>query len=385
MTFLPRHDLFSARDSGPRLSPSMFREPFRQLPGGSARPAIPAFGRAALAPLALGLTLLALAGCQSDEITKYRVPREQAALTRLLGAVIPRGEKTWFVKLSGPEEAVKEQEGSFEQFVKSIRFPAKGEPPITWKAPEGWTRQAGEKPLRFATFEVGPRDHPLEVTVSAFGGSVLANVNRWRGQLGLPDVDERGLADIAHDVDLDGAKATLVSLTGRGPGKMALKQQATDERPRRPEPVLVRPKLGYKVPEGWKELPARGFRVAAFDVADGDQRAEVTVIPLPRQGLLDNVNRWRDQLGLAPIDAEQLKQDVQQLKAAGGEAPYVDLLGPEKAAGPRLRLLAVPLDRGEQTWFFKMYGHAELVGRQKAAFESFVASVRFPGGGGNER
>jgi hypothetical protein len=34
------------------------------------------------------------------------------------------------------------------------------------------------------------------------------------------------------------------------------------------------------------------------------------------------------------------------------------------------------------TWFIKMRGPADLVGRQLAAFEAFLKSVRFDGGTG---
>ena len=36
--------------------------------------------------------------------------------------------------------------------------------------------------------------------------------------------------------------------------------------------------------------------------------------------------------------------------------------------------------RGDQSIFFKMKGSAELVGKQKPAFEAFLKSVKFAGG-----
>jgi hypothetical protein len=136
--------------------------------------------------------------------------------------------------------------------------------------------------------------------------------------------------------------------------------------------------LTYSAPKAWKELPAKGFRVAAFEISEGGQKAEVTVIPLGGQAgtLLANVNRWREQLGLSRIDAEQLQKEMRTLKVAGIGAPYLDLSGPENR-GQRLRILAVSVPHGGQTWFFKMTGQAEVVGRERDNFEAFVASVRF--------
>ena len=367
----------------------MFRFPFRPLPGGCDRPAPTPAARKALAALAAGLAVAAVAGCHSDEITRYRVPREEKSIHRLLGAIIPHDDKVWFVKLDGPDEAVKGQQGPFEGFVKSVHFPAGGQPALAWKAPEGWKEVKSNKADRVATFEVGPPEHPLEVAVTAFPkvgqmGSVLANVNRWRGQLGLPEIAEDELPKTTRQLKLDGAEATVVDLAGSGPGRMALRRQPVEDRPHARERALERPRLTYKTPPGWKEMPGGGFRLAAFRVTEGDESAVVTVIPLAGAAgdLLGNVNRWRKEVELPPVGAADLDREVQHLKAAGADAQYVDVTG--EKAGKRQRILVAFLPREGQTWFFKMTGPADLVGRQKAAFEAFVASVQF-GGGGNDQ
>jgi hypothetical protein len=336
------------------------------------------------------LVVLGLAGCHRDEITSYRAARIEKPAevekphSRFLGAIIPHEDRTWFVKLMGPEDVVKEQAEPFEQFVKSIRFQGQGEKPITWTAPAGWREAAGSKAGRYATFHVGPKDQPLELTVTALGkeglaGDVLANVNRWRGQLGLKEITQDEIAKETRKVELDGAVATLVDITGADDAKMGQRPPFAGKLPVPPAQAA----LVYKSPPGWHELPAKGFRVAAFLVAEGDQHADVTVIPFPGDvgGLLANVNRWRNELGLAKIDSDQLK-DVSHLKVAGADSPYVDLVGPE-AGGRRLRTLAVSVPHAGRTWFFKMHGPADLVGKQKTAFEAFVASVQFPAGAGS--
>src|SRR5438094_98141 len=52
------------------------------------------------------LALAALAGCQPEAITTYRVPHVQKAPPRLLGAIAPVGESVWFLKLTGPAPEV---------------------------------------------------------------------------------------------------------------------------------------------------------------------------------------------------------------------------------------------------------------------------------------
>jgi hypothetical protein len=46
------------------------------------------------------------------------------------------------------------------------------------------------------------------------GGGLLANVNRWRGQLGLGAIGENDLPQLAQSLDVPGGKATLVDFAG---------------------------------------------------------------------------------------------------------------------------------------------------------------------------
>jgi hypothetical protein len=140
----------------------------------------------------------------------------------------------------------------------------------------------------------------------------------------------------------------------------------------------------YDTPEGWKEIPdPKGVRIALFEVADGVVEAGITMFPGAAGGLLANINRWRGQLQLKPIDEQQLGNEVRPLEVAGSAASYVDLTGPKAPGRPPQRLLGVVLPRGEQTWFFTMKGPADLVEKQKPSFEAFLKSVRFEAGKGS--
>lgn len=336
----------------------------------------------ALGGVLAGWFLISLPGCRQETVTSYRVPR--TSQERLLGAIVPHADKVWFLKVRGPDEIIQQVAPQVEQFLASLEFVDQKEPPLRWQVPPGW-RVGENKPGRLATFLVGPEKQPLELTVLGLprqgqADSVLANVNRWRGQLGLPPVEEDELKALTQTVRLrNGETATLVNLLGPSVEQLARWQQPVEERPvKSPVSRSVR-RLSYQTPAGWQEMPAEGFRIAAFRVVEGNQHAEITVIPLPGTagGLLDNVNRWRQQLGLPPLaNPEALEKEIRYLEVAGVKSPYVDLTGPEKAGGQQ-RTLAVAVPRPQQTWFFKMTGDADLVGRQKAAFESFVASVHF--------
>jgi hypothetical protein len=45
---------------------------------------------------------------------------------RTLGVILPKGDKTWFIKFRGPAALVGQQQANFEAFVRSVRFGAGG-------------------------------------------------------------------------------------------------------------------------------------------------------------------------------------------------------------------------------------------------------------------
>ncbi len=336
--------------------------------------------------LALGASLATLAiGCQKDtEIRHYQVPRADKAPPnwRLLGAMIPREDKVWFFRLEGPTKEIVGLKAAFDGFMKSIRFTKKDEEnPITWTLPANWEQQPGDKKFRYATLRITTKEGRLDMTVIPLpreGGadSVLRNLIRWRDQLGLDPIPETELGQNAQTIEVQGVPVTLFDITGFQVARRPMFAAGPKENSapaREPAP------LTYQTPPGWKKGPAKSMRLATFVVAENNQQAEVTIIPLGKQAgsLLDNVNRWRGEVNLKPTSAARLADDARPLTVAGVPAHFVDLIGPSQ------RTLAVMLARGDSTWFFKMKGPADLVGRQKSAFEQFMKSVKFSEEQGN--
>jgi hypothetical protein len=84
---------------------------------------------------------------------------------------------------------------------------------ISWELPDGWTQQQGNSPLRFAEIDTGDS---LVLVVSRFPGDVggtLANVNRWRAQLGLKPISQQELGKVTQRVETGSGPALLVDLT----------------------------------------------------------------------------------------------------------------------------------------------------------------------------
>ncbi|MBL9085642.1 MAG: hypothetical protein JNM10_00735, partial [Planctomycetia bacterium] len=85
--------------------------------------------------------------------------------------------------------------------------------PWTYEVPRTWTPVESDAPGRIATFRVGPAADALEVALSSAGGTLAANVDRWRAQMGLPPEGEAGLPALPRKPFL-GRDAVLVDLRG---------------------------------------------------------------------------------------------------------------------------------------------------------------------------
>lgn len=85
-----------------------------------------------------------------------------------------------------------------------------------WTPPSGWAR-GPEKAMREITYLVGGGEAECYVTLlGGSGGGMLANINRWCGQMGQPPFREADVASMVQ-VDMLGTKATIVELE-RGSG-----------------------------------------------------------------------------------------------------------------------------------------------------------------------
>jgi hypothetical protein len=86
-----------------------------------------------------------------------------------------------------------------------------------WAAlPAGWT-VGPENSMRKATWIVtGPNDSKAEIAVTVFPGSVgglTANVNRWRGQIGLPPASPDDIAASAKSTKVSGLDSQRFVMT----------------------------------------------------------------------------------------------------------------------------------------------------------------------------
>lgn len=142
---------------------------------------------ARLAPLFLVFAII-FAGCGRDEVTSYRVPKETSlAVPGLNAPATPEG-------------------GGM----------------LTWNAPDHWN-DLGATGMRRGSFAIeGENGQTADLSVIAFPGNVgglAANVNRWRGQVGLPALTPAEIDASVEHTDTAHFHIDIVTMTGQSNGE----------------------------------------------------------------------------------------------------------------------------------------------------------------------
>ena len=84
---------------------------------------------------------------------------------------------------------------------------------LAWKDPAGWKREAGSG-MRVATYALPDGAECSVISLPGAAGGDLANVNRWRGQMGINEV--ASLQGLATSVKTPIGASTLVDFEGAG-------------------------------------------------------------------------------------------------------------------------------------------------------------------------
>ena len=351
----------------------------------------------------LGVVAILLAGCdRKSEIKVYRI-----AKAPLEESTTPPGD-------SMPTNA------------PSPMLPA-GMAPMSaggsTAVPPNWQPQPPSQ-MRQASFLVkGPKGEVVDISLVTLGASasnVLDNVNRWLGQLGQPPITPEKLAQKAEHLTTALGDVAIVDLAGlpkeadpakdgrivaamvagnngtmffkmRGNAELTEAQKGDfikwvaavcngqqDSKPTSaaavPSQDTTAPKLSWKTPEGWTEVPPSSMRYASFNAADANGgKVDISVVTFPGDGGsdADNVNRWRRQIGLEPVDDKAISSMVVPVKSGNGEFSSLDMMSGDS------RVIAAWTRRDGRSWFFKMSGPKPALENEKAKFFDFVRSIDF--------
>ena len=394
-----------------------------------------------------GLFALALASCKQDkEIKVYRVAKETPAASADphtgMPGMMPGGAMPGPVDSADPHAGVPGMGGGSgdpHAGLTAEQLAAAGaamqqtqaftdSPPSHWKKLPPSAMLLGKYQIE------GPEGATVDVTFSTLRsapGGLLANINRWRGQLGQePFADDAALKANSRMVPSGFGEAVFIDIEGlidnadpkkdgrligaiaeSGPSAWFFKLRGNDalaaaERENfirwvesvkpaevskvpmhgtAPEAAVTPPvssaavpagdgSVTWQLPDGWTPVKGSSARYATISITGADgAKGELAVTHFPGDvgGDLANVNRWRSQIGLEPIDEAALATSVTQVAAGPKTIKVID------ATGPQNRCAAGWTAHGGETWFFKFTGPDALVGAEKAKFTAFLESIRF--------
>jgi hypothetical protein len=92
------------------------------------------------------------------------------------------------------------------------------------------------------------------------------------------------------------------------------------------------------------------------------------------------LNRWRGEVGLAPIKPEELESKVHKIEVSGSPSDYLEAIpdasAPAESQAKEATIAAI-VPSGGKVWFFKLRGDRDLVVAQQESFKNFLKSVRF--------
>lgn len=130
--------------------------------------------------------------------------------------------------------------------------------------------------------------------------------------------------------------------------------------------------ISYQTPDSWTEFPPSSIRKANFkiDNASGTAEVSVTVFPGDVGGTLANINRWRQQISLSPIDQASLKENISPIIISNHQGYFTKLEGNTES------ILGGILPFHGSTWFIKMQGDILVIEEEVDTFKSFLSSIR---------
>ena len=148
--------------------------------------------------------LLGFVACEQAEPTSYLIPKEDRTVT--VPAPAADSAKT---KASAPTN------GSM-RILPGMQAAADEAGGVTYTVPEGW-EDLPASGIRKANLKVSDESGTAELTVLVFPGDVggrLANINRWRGQLGLDDATPEDLSKFTESYSISQHPGLYVRLEG---------------------------------------------------------------------------------------------------------------------------------------------------------------------------
>ena len=333
--------------------------------------------------------------------------------------------KVYRVSKAPLEESTPQQQDAMPTNTAAPRMPGAVAPTAATAVttPPNWEPQPLSQ-MRQAGFLVkGDKGAVADISFVSLGtaaGNALDNVNRWLDQLGQPPITEEKLGDIAQRLRTSLGDVIIVDLAGlpkdadpardgriiaamatTGNSTLFFKMRGNADLTEAQKGDFIKwvaavcnaqteiglaqtaaippresglPQIKWKTPESWTEVSPSSMRYASFSAsAENGDKIDISVVTFPGEGGSDpdNVNRWRGQIGLPPLDGNAVTSQIAPLRTADATFSTTDIVG------AKARTIAAWTRHDGRVWFFKATGPSAAVEKEKPNFVKFIESVRF--------
>jgi hypothetical protein len=158
-----------------------------------------------------------VAGCHQEKAQVYQVSQDQDQQQQMQASATPTSNPTPSDLPPGHPDISSAGNQSAQSMPGGIVAPDTSAGPVTWTKPTGWT-EVPPSEMRVGSFKItdagGKQAEVSIVPLPGMAGGDFANVNRWRGQVGLPPASDDALQNAAETVQAGGQPAALFDLAG---------------------------------------------------------------------------------------------------------------------------------------------------------------------------
>lgn len=303
--------------------------------------------------------------------------------------------------------------------------------------PDGWEAVAPTS-MRVVNLRVAsePRAECTLVLLGGDAGGLRANIDRWRGQMGLGPLDDAAFEALptstllgrdAARVDLVGAyggmsgekqtgfrmlgllavdpagsaflkftgPADVIAANEDGFDRVAATLAVRETDDAAPTPAGAgstatagapgaagasgSAKLRWTAPDGWVQGPERMMREVTFLMgSSGETECYISILGGDGGGIAANFDRWRGQMGADPLSSDAFA-DLPRVDCLGGDAITIEIEGHFTGMGSHdmenALMLGAVASLDDSTVFVKLVGPKDEAAAERENFDAFLASL----------
>ena len=132
--------------------------------------------------------------------------------------------------------------------------------------------------------------------------------------------------------------------------------------------------LTWNLPDTWVPSKGHSMRLASFDVPYSKGVGDLSIVSLSGSsgGLLANVNRWRGQVELEPINETDILTTSTVGESKMGPYRVFKMINENKKGKA---IIAAVLPTGEKTFFIKLTTDVQGISELEPSFKKFCSSI----------